>query len=88
MIENIKEIFLPKTGLWEKQLLQDPGYVEGVKSTCCMVPCRLYKISYVERVERNKNSHNTVDLGHLFLMLKELKVHSIYNVDSNSKYLN
>ena len=34
MIENIKEIFLPKTGMREKQLLQDPGYVEGVESTC------------------------------------------------------
>ena len=26
MIGNIKEIFLPKTGMQEKQLLQDPGY--------------------------------------------------------------
>ena len=30
MIGNIKEIFPPKTGLQEKQLLQDPGYVEDV----------------------------------------------------------
>ena len=36
MIENIKEIFLPKTGMREK-LFQDPGYVEGVKTTCCML---------------------------------------------------
>ena len=43
-------------------------------------------MSYVEGVERNKNSHNTVDLRHLSLMSKESKVHSIYNVDSNSKY--
>ena len=49
---------------------------------------RLYEIFYVEGVERNKNSHNTVDLRHLSLMSKELKVHSIYNVDSNSKYSN
>ena len=33
MIRNIKETFPPKTGLWEKQLLQDPGYVEDVKDT-------------------------------------------------------
>ena len=46
---------------------------------------RLYEISYVERVEINKNSHNTV---HLSLMSKGSKVHLIYNVDSNSKYLN
>ena len=37
MIENIKEIFPPKTGMREKQLLQDPGYVKGVETTCCMV---------------------------------------------------
>ena len=35
---------------------------------------------------KEKNSHNTIDLRHLSLMLKELKVYSIYNVDSNSKY--
>ena len=82
-----------KTGLREKPVLQDPGYVEGVKTTCCMLHAawyvaRLYKISYVEGVKRNKNSHNTVDLRHLSLMSKESKVHSIYNVDSNSKYSN
>ena len=49
---------------------------------------RLYEISYVAGVERNKNSHNTVDLRHLSLMSKESKVHLNYNVDSNSKYLN
>ena len=37
MIGNIKEIHLPKTGMREKQLLQDPEYVEGVKTTCCML---------------------------------------------------
>ena len=35
MIGNIKEIFPPKTGLQEKQVWQDPGYVKGVKTTCC-----------------------------------------------------
>ena len=30
MIRNIKETFPPKTGLREKQLLQDPGYVEDI----------------------------------------------------------
>ena len=91
MIGNIKEIFPPKTGLREKQVLQDPGYVEGVETTCCNAAwyvARLYEISYVEGVERNKNTHNTVDLRHLSLMSKESKVHSIYNVDSNSKYSN
>ena len=37
MIGNIKEIFPQKTGMREKQLLQDPGYVEGVETTCCML---------------------------------------------------
>ena len=37
MIGNIKEIFLPKTGLREKQVLQDPGYVRGVEGPCCML---------------------------------------------------
>ena len=49
---------------------------------------RFYEISYVKGVERNKNSHNAVDLRQLSLMLKESKVHSIYNVDSNLKYSN
>ena len=86
MIGNIKEIFLLKTGMREKQLLQDPGYVEGVETTCCIVCCKVLR--NIEGVERNKNSHNTVDLRHLCLMSKESKVHSIYNVDFNSKYSN
>ena len=36
---------------------------------------RFYNMSYVKGVERNKNTHNS-------------QVYSIYNVDSNSKYLN
>ena len=36
MIENIKRKFPPKTGMREKQLLQDPGYVDTV-DTCCML---------------------------------------------------
>ena len=44
MIGNIKEIFPPKTGLREKQVLQDPGYVEGVKGPCCMVSCNVVQI--------------------------------------------
>ena len=33
MIGNIKKTFPPKTGLREKQLLQDPGYVKDVEDT-------------------------------------------------------
>ena len=35
MIGNIKRKFPPKTGMWEKQVLQDSGYVNAV-DTCCM----------------------------------------------------
>ena len=31
MIGNIKETFPPKTGLQEKQVFGDPGYVEDVR---------------------------------------------------------
>ena len=37
MIGNIKIAFPPKTDMQEKQLLQNPGYVKGVKTTCCML---------------------------------------------------
>ena len=37
MIGNIKKLFPPKTGTWKKQVLQDPSYVKGVKSACCML---------------------------------------------------
>ena len=61
---------------------------KGSKLHAAWYLARFYKMSYVERVERNKNTNNIVDLRHLFPMSKESKVHSIYNVDSNSKYLN
>ena len=34
---NIKRMFLQKTGMQEKQLLQDPVYVEGVETTYYML---------------------------------------------------
>ena len=37
IIGNIKKLFLPKTGMQKKQVLQDPGYVGGVKGPCCML---------------------------------------------------
>ena len=37
MIGIIKRTFLQKTGLWEKQVLQDPGYVKDVEDSCCML---------------------------------------------------
>ena len=37
MIGNIKKLFLPKTEMCKQQVLQDPGYVEGVEGACCML---------------------------------------------------
>ena len=31
IIGNIKKLFQSKTGMWKKQVSQDPGYVRGVK---------------------------------------------------------
>ena len=62
--------------------------LKGLKLHAAWYLARLYEMSYVERVKRNKNSHNTVDLRHLSLMSKKSKVRLIYNVDSNSKYSN
>ena len=44
MIENIKEIFPPKTGMLEEQLLQDPGYVGVVREmyAALLHACRIF----------------------------------------------
>ena len=36
MIGYIKETFPPKTDMWKKQVLQDPGYVGCAEGACCM----------------------------------------------------
>ena len=78
MIRNIKRTFPPKTGLREKQLLQDPGYVEGVETTCCMLHDILQgstKCPMSKESKEIKNSHYTLHLRHLSHISKELKVH-------------
>ena len=67
----------------KKQVLKDPGYVKGVESACCMLHailqgCTKYPLS--KESKEIKNTHNTLDLRHLYLMSKESKVHSIYIV--------
>ena len=44
MIGNIKETFPPKTGKGEKQLLQDPMYVEVVREmhAALLHACRIF----------------------------------------------
>ena len=46
MIGNIKETFPPKTGMREKQLLQDPGYVgvAGEMHAALMHACRIFVV--------------------------------------------
>ena len=61
-----------KTGLREKQVLQDPGMseVSKVHAACCMVSCKVYKY-YVKGVERNKiiiNEYLRLHLRLLFVM--------------------
>ena len=46
------------------------------------------KYPMLKELKEIKNSHNTVDLRHLSLMLKESKVHLIYNVHCNTKTSN
>ena len=65
MIKNIKEIFPPKTGMQEKQLLQDLGYIDTV-DTCCMQqdkeapPNILIILSVcVDTVDKQHSIHNT-----------------------------
>ena len=56
MIGNIKETFPPKTGLREKQLLQDPGYVKDVGDSLLHAA---YSVQdNVEDVEDIKTCHN------------------------------
>ena len=40
MIENIKEIFPPKTGMREKQVQGRRGRKCMLHAACCMVPCK------------------------------------------------
>ena len=53
---------------------------KGSKVHAACNVARLYEISYVKGVKRNKNTYNTLDLGYLILMSKESKVHAIYIV--------
>ena len=56
LIGNIKEIFPPKTGMREKKLLQDPGYVGVVREMCAALlhACRIF-IVVVRDVREGSN---------------------------------
>ena len=68
MIGNIKKTFLPKTGMREKQLLQDPGYVDTVDTYCMQwdkeVPPNILIIfsAYIDIVDKQHSIHNSIAL--------------------------
>ena len=76
MIRNIKETFPPKTGLWEKKLLQDPGYAEDVRDALLHAA---YSVQdNVEDVKDIKTSHNrflTDFLEFIWLLSKTSKMY-------------
>ena len=84
MIGNIKRTFPPKTGLREKQLLQDPGYVEDVGDSCCNAA---YSVQdNVKDVKDIKTSHNrflTDFLEFISLLSKMLKMY-VYELQCRS----
>ena len=66
MIGNIKETFPPKTGLREKQLLQDPGYVEDIRDALLHAA---YSVQdNVKDVKDIKTSHNRFPLVYLIIV--------------------
>ena len=71
MIGNIKETFLPKTGLREKQLLQDPGYVQDIRKF--MLHTAHSVQDNVEDIEDIKTSHNRflTDFLEFYLIIVE-----------------
>ena len=60
MIRNIKRTFPPKTGLQEKQVLQDPGYVKTLEihAACCMLHAACSVQNNVKDIKDIKTSHN------------------------------
>ena len=41
MVRNMKETFLPKTGMQKKKILQDPGHVEDIGDALLHAACSL-----------------------------------------------
>ena len=69
MFGNIKRKFQPKTGLGEKQILQDPGYVKGVEGKCCMLHAKLYEYNIIPKeIKNNSNQYIRLHLRSLFVM--------------------
>ena len=83
MIGNIKRTFLSKTGLQEKQVLQDPGYVKDVRDSWCMLCAE-----NVEDFKDIKTSHNRFLADFLEFISLLSKMCTNYNVDSNMKSSN
>ena len=90
MIGNIKRTFLPKTGMQEKQLLQDPGYVEDIRDSCCMLHtlCRIMsKTSKILKQAITDFEQISLSLFHYCRRCQRCMCTN-YNVDPNTKTLN
>ena len=101
MIGNIKEIFPPKTGLREKQLLQDPGYVEDVRDALLHAVWSLQNtrrlpslrliilINFSEIIQQTTTDCIALSLFYFMSKTSEMcTMTTNYNVNSNSKYSN
>ena len=91
MIGNIKRKFPPKTGLREKQVLQDPGYVRGVKDPRCMLHgilqgCTNTMSKVSKEIENYSNQYIRLHLGLLFYMSEVSKAQYTYMIRMKPLY--
>ena len=85
MAANMKETFPPKTGMWKKQVLQDPGYVEDIEDAYYMLHALCKIMSKMLKILKQA----ITDFIEFFYFLSKMsKMCMNYNVDSNSKSLN
>ena len=69
----------------KKQLLQDPGYVEDIEDSCCMLHA-LYKV--LSKTSKILKQAITDFNEFIYFLLKMSKMCTNYSVDSNTKSSN
>ena len=89
MVRNMKETFLPKTGMQKKQILQDPGHVKDIRDALLHAACSLQNthrlpsvhlinfqliLSNVEDIEDNTTNDNRLHYIALSLFYFMLKM--------------
>ena len=81
----IGRTFLPKTGLQEKQVLQDPGYVKDVENSYCMLHALCRIMSKTSKILKQA----ITDFLEFISLLSEMsKMRTNCNVDYNMKSSN